>query len=77
MFDMLQRLLQTVVELLATTNSREYRFFPYAEGVGKFQPRVALWQPWEKESEENRSNSEGVATVLVSYARRDSFRVVS
>jgi len=34
---------------VAATSSQEHRFSPfYAEGVGKFQPRVALWQPWGK-----------------------------
>jgi hypothetical protein len=35
----------------------------YAESVGKFQPRVALWQPWDTRRKIDYRNPEGVATV--------------
>jgi len=36
------RLLTTDTVLTELAN-----FFPYAESVGQFQPRVALWLPWD------------------------------
>jgi hypothetical protein len=77
MSDKLQRLLQNCCRVDSKNRIHENTDSSlYAESVGKFQPRVAPWQPWEKESEENHRNSEGVA-VFVSNARRDSFRVAS
>jgi hypothetical protein len=46
------------------------------KALANSSPGFAL-KPWVQESEEIRRNSEGVATVFVNYARRNSFRVAS
>jgi hypothetical protein len=45
-----------------------------AESVRQFQPRVALWQPWENASISLRRNFEGVAPAFVSAKPRNPFQ---
>jgi len=75
MSDMLWSLAKRVVSQNEFTR---IQILPFnAEGVGKFQPQGCALATLGKKAEENHRNSEGVATVFVSYARRNSFRVAS
>jgi hypothetical protein len=54
---------------------RDWPQFAYAESVRQFQPRVALWLPWDQQVLCEDANPEGVTSGPQHRNRRNSFRV--